>query len=154
MAVNKCYNRSSVEYKTLLNEFKSVPSVDMIIDSFQKASNNDVIPTVEDAKQMLKDQKTLFSLKQRDFGVALLANLARKGLITKLKNKYYVVHTDPVTGIHSDKILRKNLRMINSWMEFWNLDPNLLIKGLTRKKLTFSISLDNNLWRKGKTYSR
>ena len=48
MAANKCYNRSSVEYKTLLNEFKSVPSVDMIIDSFQKASNNDVIPTVED----------------------------------------------------------------------------------------------------------
>ncbi len=146
MAANKCYNRSSVEYKTLLNEFKSVPSVDMIIDSFQKASNNDVIPTVEDAKQMLKDQKTLFSLKQRDFGVALLANLARKGLITKLKNKYYVVHTDPITGIHSDKILRKNLRMMNSWMEFWNLDPNLLVRGLTKKKLTFNISLDNNLF--------
>ena len=62
MAANKCYNRSSVEYKTLLNEFKSVPSVDMIIDSFQKASNNDVIPTVEDAKQMLN--KTFNSFKK------------------------------------------------------------------------------------------
>ena len=76
-----CINRSAPGYDALNEEFKSVTVTDNVIIGWQNANNSDQFPTVQQAKEFMKDQKTLLSLKKNNFSKALLQNLRRKKLI-------------------------------------------------------------------------
>ena len=49
-----CYNKNTALYKALQAEYKSTLRVDGYIDSYQRASRSDEIPTVANIKEMLK----------------------------------------------------------------------------------------------------
>lgn len=73
--MGKCFNRSLPEYKALEKEYGHVLIVDGIIDKFQRSAKNDMIPTVQEAKDLAADVEMAYSLKKEQFGEALLANL-------------------------------------------------------------------------------
>ena len=54
-----CYNRNTEEYKALKTEFKSPFIVDSIIRDYQIINKNDNIPTVEEALEVVNDQKSI-----------------------------------------------------------------------------------------------
>ena len=73
-----CINRSAPGYDALNKEFKSVTVTDNVIIGWQNANNSDQFPTVQQAKEFMKDQKTLLSLKKNNFSKALLPEFKKK----------------------------------------------------------------------------
>ena len=125
--MSRCYNKNAAEYKALKEEFKNDASINSIISNWQKFSKTDDIPTVDQAKQMVKDSKVLFSLKQREFGEALLSNLSRNRLIHKSDKQgggfYYVNNTDQAnfTQGKNDEIIEKNKIKIARYLDKNNI---------------------------------
>ena len=60
----KCYNRNTPEYQSLKIEYKNTVAVDGIISGWQALNTTEELPTIEEAKSMIKSQKTAFNLKE------------------------------------------------------------------------------------------
>ena len=74
----KCYNRNDAGYQALKDIYKSDLRTSQIISNWQEANESDIFPSPVQAKAMVSDQKIAFSLKQKDFGAAVLDNIRRE----------------------------------------------------------------------------
>ena len=54
-----CYNKNTKEYKALKSEFKNNYLVDSIIRDYQTINKNDSIPTIDQAKEVVNDIKSV-----------------------------------------------------------------------------------------------
>jgi len=80
----RCINRNAPEYAPLLKKYKSVITVDSIINKWQDFNfGTDLFPTVAQAEEYLNNKKAAYSLKQREFDEALVANLRKLGLVQR-----------------------------------------------------------------------
>ena len=135
-----CYNRNTEEYKALLNQFNSNIQTDSVIAAWQKINKTDSFPTVAEAVQFMKDSKTAFNLKQKNFGETLLANLSRKGLVTKFQGYYYIVKTDSTSEIYDPNVLKMNYNKILRYLDINNIPINVIQTEKTRNSVRISVA--------------
>ena len=143
-----CYNKSAPEYVELSNNFDGKTlEVDAIISSWQKLNSTDEFPTVSEANDLIKTTKTAFSLKQKNFGDSLLANLSRSNYINKKSNgSYYVTATKSVpfnleSRIPSNTVLNNNIRKIQKFLQINGLAQNLITIDPITKKVELNVNL-------------
>ena len=79
-----CFNKNTVEYKALQEEFKKDHIVDAKIMAWQRVNNSDVIPSVDQVQQGQRDKQVMYSTTKRNFSAALIGNLNRLKLVTKI----------------------------------------------------------------------
>ena len=143
--MGKCFNRNLPEYKALEEEYGHVLIVDSIINNFQRVAENDMIPTVQEAKDLAADMATVYSLKQEQFGKALLANLSRERIIANKKGVYYVQHSNPITRRHEPVILRHNINRLRSYIKHNKLDSDIVTLHKLKTRPTYRVGLNVNL---------
>ena len=73
----RCPNKNTAEYKALQDVFQTELQTNNVINTWQDINNSDKFPTPVEATEMIKDQKVLFALRQKEFGVSLLDNTDR-----------------------------------------------------------------------------
>ena len=139
-----CFNRNTQEYKNLLGAFSSNMQVDGIITAWQNINNSEAFPTVGEAKQFLKDKKIAFSLQQRNFAEAILGNLSRKNLISKLGNSYYVNNSNRQTRAYDAQVLQSNLNKVKRYLDINNIPQDAVNFQPTAKSV--KISVDENVF--------
>tara|TARA_R100001591_G_scaffold9589_1_gene16208 strand:- start:4258 stop:9825 length:5568 start_codon:yes stop_codon:yes gene_type:complete len=86
-----CYNRNTVEYKALLTEYKNPLTVDSIITDFQLIEKTDTIPSLSEARGMVKSQTMLESAKNAQAGQILLKNLRNQNYLKKIGDYYFII---------------------------------------------------------------
>ena len=86
----KCLNVNDPGYQILKDIYKSEIDTNNIINNWQKLNNTDVFPTPVQAATYIRNQKTAFNLKTRQFGQALLANLRRERIGHNFQDEFYV----------------------------------------------------------------
>ena len=114
----KCINKNTLEFKKVSEALKSPVLANAAINSWQRANNTDVIPTVNQINDFVKKANTQYSLDKKNFADSLLANLSRKGILTKFKGNFYVVQSknwkyDPAVKEYNLKRLRGYLNANN-----------------------------------------
>ena len=110
-----CFNKNTTEYKALMKVYNNNLVVDSIIDRFQKSAKSDLIPSTQEAIDVIDDIKVLHSLDKSKFGTALLANLDRLGIVTTYEGDIYVVHGNAITYKHDPVVLEHNLNRLNKF---------------------------------------
>lgn len=135
-----CYNRNTQEYKNLLNTFANNMQVDSIIVSWQKINKSDKLPSVNEAKQLLKNKKTLFNLKTKDFSETLLSNLSNKNLISKYKDVYYVNNSDKLNKVYDAAVLQSNVNKIKRYLAINNIPIDAVQFTPTRKSIKITVN--------------
>ena len=135
-----CYNRNTQEYKNLLNTFANNIQVDSIIVSWQKINKSDKLPSVNEAKQLLKNKKTLFNLKTKDFSETLLSNLSNKNLISKYKDVYYVNNSDKLNKVYDATVLQSNVNKIKRYLAINNIPIDAVQFTPTRKSIKITVN--------------
>jgi hypothetical protein len=135
-----CYNRNTQEYKNLLNTFANNMQVDSIIVSWQKINKSDKLPSVNEAKQLLKNKKTLFNLKTKDFSETLLSNLSNKNLISKYKDVYYVNNSDKLNKVYDATVLQSNVNKIKRYLAINNIPIDAVQFTPTRKSIKITVN--------------
>ena len=93
--------------------------------------------------------KTLYALKQREFGEALLGNLSRLRYISRYKDKYYVNNSaistwDNETWEFNQKELDKNLTLIKRYLRVNNI-PEAAVE-IRKTKRSYEISVKDNMF--------
>lgn len=135
-----CFNRNTQEYKNLLNTFANNMQVDSIIVSWQKINKSDKLPSVNEAKQLLKNKKTLFNLKTKDFSETLLSNLSNKNLISKYKDVYYVNNSDKLNKVYDATVLQSNVNKIKRYLAINNIPIDAVQFTPTRKSIKITVN--------------
>ena len=143
--MGKCFNRSLPEYKALEEEYGHFLIVDGIIDKFQRSTKNDMMPTVQEAKDLVTDIDVAYSLKKQQFGNALLANLVREKIIANKKGVYYVQHSNPLTRMHEPAVLRHNLNRLKSYIKHNKLNGDIISLLKLQTKPTYRVNLNIDL---------
>lgn len=144
--MSKCYNKNLNEYQNLKQEFKKDIIVDSIISNWQAFNKSEEYPTVEEAKQYVKDAETAFSLKTKDFGEAVLSNLSRNNLISwsNKYQRYFVNNTRENEYVGSEESLKANRKAIYKYLDHNNI-PKEAIK-LERTNKSFIITVDDTVF--------
>jgi len=86
-----CFNRNLPAYQTLLGKYDSPMFVDSVVNGWQKVNRSELMPTIPQVEDYLKDQKTFESLDKQNLKQSILTNLGvkGKGLISALGGSYY-----------------------------------------------------------------
>ena len=121
-----CYNKNTTEYKALLGEYVSSYTVDSIISDYQKIEKTDAIPSVIDAKNMIRAQALLTKAKAKNEGKVLLRNLQSKGFIKKIGNDYFIIET-------SKSLVRDTHKRIRDYLTFNGFKQDSIIFQGTKK---------------------
>ncbi|TXG86644.1 MAG: hypothetical protein E6R13_00260 [Spirochaetes bacterium] len=137
-----CYNRNTEEYKALLNEFESNIQTDSVIAGWQKVNNTDSFPTVAEAKQFVKNSKTAFNLKQKNFGDTLLANLRNQGLVSKYLGDFYIVKTDKNSEVFDPNVIKRNYAKIMKYLDFNNIPTSVIEAEKTKNSVRVKVNTD------------
>ena len=90
-----CINVNTKEYKALEEKYQDKMVVDALITNYQQSSKTDIIPSIFEVEELLKDRRALFSLEKKSFEKSVFGNLKNKKLITKFNGEFYVVNTVP-----------------------------------------------------------
>ena len=126
-----CINRSAPGYDALNQVFKSVTITDNVIIGWQNANNSDQFPTVEQAKEFMNDQKTLFSLKKKNFANTLLNNLRNNRMISRRGNNPYHINMTrpgaPKDTVGNEKDIQFNLLRIRNYLKTNNIPQSAII---------------------------
>ena len=142
----KCPNKNTVKYKALLKVYKTDVVTTNVIQSWQQATGSEAIPTVTEAATYANEKKALHSLKQREFGEALLNNLARERIIHSFQGAYYINNTEQgIDAIRpSDELIESNIKRLKRYLKINNL-PESTIK-LDKTPKTFAVTIDSSLF--------
>jgi len=145
----RCPNRNTPEYKALMGVFKTNLATDNVINAWQDLNKSEAFPTVEEANEFMSRNKTLYALKQREFGEALLGNLSRLRYISRYKDKYYVNNSaistwDNETWEFNQKELEKNLTLIKRYLRVNNI-PEAAVE-IRKTKRSYEISVKDNMF--------
>lgn len=128
----KCPNRNTNEYKVLRQKFKTNIATDNIINAWQELNNSDQFPTLAQANEFVKNQKTLSKLQKREFADTLLANLSRLNLIHKYNDNYYVTVSSKSTNDfesreYNEKIAKNNQKAIERYLYINNIPAEAIV---------------------------
>jgi len=142
----KCPNKNTVKYKALLKVYKTDLVTTNVIQSWQQATGSEAIPTVTEAATYANEKKALHSLKQREFGEALLNNLRRERIIHSFQGAYYINNTEQgIDAIRpSDELIESNIKRLKRYLKINNL-PESSIK-LDKTPKTFAVTIDSSLF--------
>jgi len=141
-----CFNKNTTEYKALMKVYNNNLVVDSIIDRFQKSAKSDLIPSTQEAIDVIDDIKVLHSLDKSKFGTALLANLDRLGIVTTYEGDIYVVHGNAITYKHDPVVLEHNLNRLNKYLLHNNISVDTIKLSPIRSKKTFKVSVNNDMF--------
>ena len=140
----RCHNINTAEYKALKAVYKTDAATGNIIDQYQEFTKTETVPTVAEASEFVTNRKTLYNLKQIEFGQALLNNLSRLSIIHSYQGRYYINNTDQETLQASDDLVNSNVRRLNKYLETNNIPIESV--NLTKTPKTFAVSLNSNLF--------
>tara|TARA_R100000697_G_scaffold27359_1_gene36041 strand:+ start:37923 stop:43463 length:5541 start_codon:yes stop_codon:yes gene_type:complete len=139
-----CYNKNTTEYKALLGEYVSSYTVDSIISDYQKIEKTDTIPSVIDAKNMIRAQALLTKAKAKNEGKVLLRNLQSKGFIKKIGNDYFIIETNK-------SLVRDTHKRIRDYLTFNGFKQDSIIFKGTKKAHMFRAVVNDTVLN-GNTY--
>lgn len=142
--MGKCHNKNLIEYKALKQVYKTDIITNNVINQYQGLVNNDNIPTILQAKNMLADKKTLYNIKQREFGTAILNNLRRLKIIHSFEGTYYINNTDQETLQPSKSLVESNVRRLNKYLEVNNIPSETVNVSATKK--TYAVSINSDMF--------
>ena len=140
-----CINVNTKEYKTLTEKYKDRLIVDALITNYQQASKTDIIPSVFEVEELLKDRKAYFSLEKKSFEKSIFGNLSKRKLITKFNNEFYVVNTVPGEYTGSIDRAKYNMGLTQNYLKH-NGFENLLTYTPTKNNKTFKVEFNGTLF--------
>ena len=122
----KCPNRNSAEYKALKKVYNNNIKTDNVIINYQKLNNTENFPTVSQAKEYIKNEKVMYSLKKSAFAADVKSNLLatkfvhmHKGNMMINKSKRTPNGYGYVTGIKN--VSEINIKKVESLLNLWNI---------------------------------
>lgn len=137
----KCFNRNTAEYKALEGKYGDQILVDNIIDRWQKSTKSDNFPTIFQAEKYIANERVKFSLKQKQYADAILANLDNAGLISKYNGEYYVNVTEKGQIERIDRRVAENNRLkLLNLLDFWNISRDSV--NITRTENTYKVTMN------------
>ena len=134
-----CHNKNTSEYKVLVNEYKNSLIVDTIINDWQAINNNNLIPSVNEAKNMINDQKMLNSVKNDKLGNLLLKNLQSKDLLRKIGSDYFIV-SDSKTLENA----QYKAKLVRTYLKWNGFDTNSILFKPTKVSSMFKAVINQN----------
>ena len=137
----KCFNRNNAEYKALEAKYEDQLLVDSIIDRWQKSTKSDNFPTIFQAEKYIANERVKFSLKQKQYADAILANLDNAGLISMYNGSYYINVTEPGQIERVDRKVAENNRLkLLNLLDFWNISRDSV--NITRTENTYKVTMN------------
>ena len=137
----KCFNRNTAEYKALEGKYGDQILVDNIIDRWQKSTKSDNFPTIFQAEKYIANERVKFSLKQKQYADAILANLDNAGLISKYNGEYYINVTEKGQIERIDRRVAENNRLkLLNLLDFWNISRDSV--DITRTENTYKVTMN------------
>ena len=134
-----CYNRNTPQYKALETKYKNKLTVDGFIDTYQRVTQSDEIPTVADVENIIARRKTMMSLKKKNYKKSILANLSRKNIIHNIYGEYRVNHSNPATRAFSPAVLKTNYNKVLKLLQF----NNIPLEAVTFRKISNNVDRSN-----------
>lgn len=131
-----CINVNTKEYKALEEKYQDRMVVDALITNYQQASKSDIIPSIFEVEELIKDTKAYYSLEKKTFEKSVFGNLKNKKLVTKLNGEFYVVNTVPGQTKGSMERAKYNLGLVQSYLKHHGLE-NLLFYTPTKNNKTY-----------------
>ena len=139
-----CPNKNTAEYRALQEVYKTELKTNNIIFAWQKAKNTDVFPSVEQANTFLKNNKTAYALKQRSFGVSVIQNLRRKGLIHNYKGYYLINNSYNNSMVYDESALVENHNRVLQYLKINNIPLESI--DIERTSKSFKISTNDSVF--------
>ena len=140
-----CININTKEYKALEEKYKDRMVVDALITNYQQASKSDIIPSIFEVEELIKDTKAYYSLEKKTFEKSVFGNLKKKKLVTKFNNEFYVVNTVPGQTKGSIERAKYNLSQTQSYLKHHGFE-SLLSFSPTKNNKTFKVEFNNTLF--------
>lgn len=140
----KCLNVNDPGYQILKDIYKSEIDTNNIINNWQKLNNTDVFPTPVQAATYIRNQKTAFNLKTRQFGQALLANLRRERIGHNFQDEFYVNNSnqdqdDYNNIVYDERVLTANAKRLRRYLDVNNIPQEFV--DLQRTEKTYRVVL-------------
>tara|TARA_R110002074_G_scaffold128694_1_gene269321 strand:- start:575 stop:6346 length:5772 start_codon:yes stop_codon:yes gene_type:complete len=120
----KCYNRNDAAYLALKDIYKTDLKTSQVISNWQEANDSDIFPSAVQAKSMVSDQEIVFSLKQKEFGQAVLDNVRREKIGSRLAGQFLINNSNPETLLYDESFLENNLKRFYRYLEINNIDES------------------------------
>ena len=133
----KCYNRNDPGYQALKDVYKSDLRTSQVISNWQEVNESDIFPSPVQAKAMVSDQKIAFSLQQKDFGKAVLDNIRREKIGSRLAGQFLINNSNPDTLLYDESFLQNNLKRFYRYLEINNIPESAF--SVTRTKQSYKI---------------
>jgi hypothetical protein len=140
-----CININTKEYKALEEKYKDRMVVDALITNYQQASKSDIIPSIFEVEELIKDTKAYYSLEKKTFEKSVFGNLKKKKLVTKFNNEFYVVNTVPGQTKGSIARAKYNLSLTQSYLKHHGFE-SLLSFSPTKNNKTFKVEFNDTLF--------
>jgi hypothetical protein len=141
-----CFNANTVEYRALRVEFKDDVAIDVIIKNYQKINKTEEIPSVSEAVEIVKNKKTYYSLQKKTFKKAVIGNLVKRKLISRLGDTYYTNNTIPGDRKGTVGRARYNGEMAVKYLRDQGFDEGLIT--FERTKNTFKVNVNEDIFTK------
>ena len=140
----KCLNVNDPGYQLLKDIYKSEIDTSNIIRNWQKLNNSEAIPTPLQASTYLRNKKTAFNLKTREFGEALLANLRRERIGHSYMGGFVVNNSDPTIEdynerVYDERVLISNAKRLRRYLDTNNIPQDFV--DLVRADKTYQVVL-------------
>lgn len=139
-----CPNKNAAEYKALQAVYKTELKTNDVINSWQRVNNTDAIPTTVEANRYVKNQKTVYALKQKAFGESLLNNLRREKIIHQYQGTYFINNSNQQTREYDEVSLQKNYDKLQRYLEINNIPLDSI--SLIRTPKTFKVAVKNDIF--------
>jgi len=145
----RCPNKNTAEYKALRSNFNNDVATINVINSWQDLNKSEMFPTVAEALEFDKSRKVFHSLKQREFSDAILGNLSRLKLGSKLGEKFYLNNSDrttwdPDTWVYNEKILEDNHTLAKRYLAINNISESAVEFKRTEK--SYEVIVNDNMF--------
>ena len=142
-----CFNRNLPAYQTLLEKYDSPMFVDGVINGWQKVNRSELMPTILEAEDFLKDQKEAGILDKQNLKQSILTNLGvkGKGLISRFGESYYINNTNKeVRAIKGDvQTLERNKNSVERLLDWWQVTPEAVT--ITKTDNSYRLDINANL---------
>jgi len=139
-----CPNKNTAEYVALQEVYKTELKTNNIIFAWQKAKNTDVFPSVEQANTFLKNNKTAYALKQRSFGVSVIQNLRKQGLIHSYKGYYLINNSYDNSMVYDESALKYHYDRVIQYLDINNIPLESM--DIERTSRSYKISTKDNVF--------
>ena len=121
-----CPNRNLAEYKALKKVYKSNIKTDNVILNYQKLNKTENFPTVFEAKEYIRNEQVMYSLKKKEFADDVKSNLLSTNFVTNYKGMMLVKVSKKTPNGYGYITGRKNVvdpnkKRIEALLNLWNI---------------------------------